>query len=53
MYIAVVIIFICVLGTPGAESWTAAGKHPLEAILVIFGRRVLSFLFCLKPLGKK
>ena len=29
-----------------------AGPPPLEAILVIFGRRALNFFFCLKALGK-
>ena len=28
-------------------------QDPLEAILVIFGRRALIFFFCLKALGKK
>ena len=34
------------------QGGPALGRTPLEAILVIFGRRAL-ILFCLKALGKK
>ena len=36
-----------------AVSKSQGRTPPLEAILVIFGRRALIFLFCLKGLGKK
>ena len=47
---------ICKITVGGKKSWSVRvlrqDPPPLEAILVIFGRRALIF-FCLKALGKK
>ena len=45
---AVVVTYIC-----NQLFFSVKAGPPLEAILVIFGRRALIFFFCLKALGKK